>query len=426
MHAGISVVRPEARIHEIGRAIEQSVAPYGYSVVREFIGHGIGDQFHTSLQIPHYYDPRNDGVLLEGMTFTIEPMINLGTNRLEMWDDGWTVATRDLQRTAQFEHTILVTADGFELLTVPADGVPAEARPRFSAWPTRGAGTVHPATAGGRLLATRPSIAASIGASPHPRPPRQTTGGTPRRFDRTRTPHGRVGRRHRAAPGDGCAAVSDVGWHRTAVGHRPHPSRQPGDEHRRLRLASAVRSRWGAGPPISSGCPCPCRPGRRALALLVAGAVAVVVAGAMVRAASERRTVPGCQRAEVMVAVMTRSAPPVASTTPTMHTWIELAPQHWCPTDALRDRLPDRRRLAAAVVDGEVLVDLRLADGAPGELSQGWRRARSRSSSPSETAPNVAPGADRIDLVAPADVAGVDPTGIAPMPRSRSWRPTPG
>ncbi len=128
MHAGISVVRPEARIHEIGRAIEQSVAPYGYSVVREFIGHGIGDQFHTSLQIPHYYDPRNDGMLLEGMTFTIEPMINLGSNRLEMWDDGWTVATRDLQRTAQFEHTILVTADGFELLTVPADGIPAEAR----------------------------------------------------------------------------------------------------------------------------------------------------------------------------------------------------------------------------------------------------------------------------------------------------------
>jgi methionyl aminopeptidase len=128
MHAGISVVRPEARVHEIGRAIEASVAPHGYGVVREFIGHGIGDQFHTSLQIPHYYDPRNDTVLLPGMTFTIEPMINVGSNRLEMWDDGWTVTTRDLQRSAQFEHTILVTETGHELLTVPTDGPPAEQR----------------------------------------------------------------------------------------------------------------------------------------------------------------------------------------------------------------------------------------------------------------------------------------------------------
>jgi methionyl aminopeptidase len=129
MHAGISVVRPQARIYEIGRAIEASVAPFGYGVVREFIGHGIGDQFHTSLQIPHYYDPRNDAVLLPGMTFTVEPMINLGSHRLgAMWDDGWTVTTRDLQRSAQFEHTVLVTEDGFELLTVPADGQPAEVR----------------------------------------------------------------------------------------------------------------------------------------------------------------------------------------------------------------------------------------------------------------------------------------------------------
>jgi methionyl aminopeptidase len=128
MHAGISVVRPEARIYEIGRAIEASVAPYGYGVVREFIGHGIGDQFHTSLQIPHYYDPRNDAVLLPGMTFTVEPMINAGSNRLEMWDDGWTVSTRDLQRSAQFEHTVLVTESGFELLTVPGQGEPADAR----------------------------------------------------------------------------------------------------------------------------------------------------------------------------------------------------------------------------------------------------------------------------------------------------------
>lgn len=126
MHAGIATVRPGSRIRDIGRAIESVAEPRGYSVVREFIGHGIGSQFHTGLQIPHYYDPRNDTELLEGMTFTIEPMINRGTNRLEMWKDGWTVVTRDLQRSAQFEHTIVVTATGHELLTVPGNGRSAE------------------------------------------------------------------------------------------------------------------------------------------------------------------------------------------------------------------------------------------------------------------------------------------------------------
>jgi len=126
LHAGIDVVRPEARIWEIGRAIEGIAKPRGFSVVREFIGHGIGDQFHTSLQIPHYYDPRNDTVLLPGMTFTIEPMINIGSHRLEMWDDGWTVTSRDKQRSAQFEHTILVTQDGHEILSLPSEGPAAE------------------------------------------------------------------------------------------------------------------------------------------------------------------------------------------------------------------------------------------------------------------------------------------------------------
>ncbi|MFM7068190.1 MAG: type I methionyl aminopeptidase, partial [Actinomycetes bacterium] len=126
MHAGIAVTGPNARIYEIGRAIEDTVLPLGYSIVREFIGHGIGDQFHTSLQIPHFFDKRNDTVLLPGMTFTVEPMINIGSHRIGMWDDDWTVVTADLQRSAQFEHTILITEDGHELLTVPADGVPAE------------------------------------------------------------------------------------------------------------------------------------------------------------------------------------------------------------------------------------------------------------------------------------------------------------
>jgi methionyl aminopeptidase len=127
MHAGIDVVTPGARVFEIGRAIESVAKPEGFSIVREFIGHGIGEQFHTSLQIPHYFDPRNDTVLVPGMTFTIEPMVNAGAHRLEMtWGDEWTVTTRDLQRSAQYEHTVLVTETGHELLTVPAEGPPAE------------------------------------------------------------------------------------------------------------------------------------------------------------------------------------------------------------------------------------------------------------------------------------------------------------
>jgi methionyl aminopeptidase len=128
LHAGIATVRPGTRVHEIGRAIEAVAHPEGFSVVREFIGHGIGDQFHTSLQIPHYFDPRHDTMLVEGMTFTIEPMINVGTHQLATtWDDDWTVTTRDGQRSAQFEHTILVTETGHEVLTLPGEGRPAEA-----------------------------------------------------------------------------------------------------------------------------------------------------------------------------------------------------------------------------------------------------------------------------------------------------------
>ena len=126
MHAGIDVVKPGARINEIGRAIEASVRGGPYGVVREFIGHGIGDQFHTSLQIPHYYSSHYRTALEEGMTFTIEPMIILGNPALYVWDDDWTAATISGQRCAQFEHTMVVTANGVELLTVPADQPPAE------------------------------------------------------------------------------------------------------------------------------------------------------------------------------------------------------------------------------------------------------------------------------------------------------------
>jgi len=126
MHAGIATVRPGSRVNDIGRAIEASVKGGNYGVVKEFIGHGIGDQFHTSLQIPHYYEARHRTVLEEGMTFTIEPMITIGSPALYVWDDDWTAVTISGQRCAQFEHTLLVTADGVEILTVPDGSPPAE------------------------------------------------------------------------------------------------------------------------------------------------------------------------------------------------------------------------------------------------------------------------------------------------------------
>jgi len=126
MHAGIATVKPGSRVNDIGRAIEATVKGTDYGVVREFIGHGIGDQFHTSLQIPHYFDPRARTVLEEGMTFTIEPMITVGSPALYVWDDDWTAVTLSGQRCAQFEHTMVVTADGVEILTVPDGSPPAE------------------------------------------------------------------------------------------------------------------------------------------------------------------------------------------------------------------------------------------------------------------------------------------------------------
>jgi methionyl aminopeptidase len=122
MYAGIAAVRPGARINEIGRAIEEHANAHQLGVVREFIGHGIGEQFHGGLQILHYYEPRADTVIEPGMTFTIEPMITLGSPTLHIWDDGWTAVTVDGSRSAQFEHTMVVTDDGAELLTVTADG----------------------------------------------------------------------------------------------------------------------------------------------------------------------------------------------------------------------------------------------------------------------------------------------------------------
>ena len=120
LELGIGAVRPGRPISDIGAAIEHHAREHGFGVVRAFIGHGIGEQFHTSLQIPHYFDPSADTVMEPGMVFTVEPMITAGTWRHAMWDDGWTAVTADGQRTAQFEHTLLVTDDGVEVLTRPS------------------------------------------------------------------------------------------------------------------------------------------------------------------------------------------------------------------------------------------------------------------------------------------------------------------
>jgi methionyl aminopeptidase len=116
---GIKAVAPGRRLNVIGRVIESFARRFGYGVVREFTGHGIGASFHSGLVVPHFDDPTATTVMEAGMTVTIEPMLNLGGPEWEMWDDGWTVVTRDGSRSAQFEHTVLVTDAGAEILTLP-------------------------------------------------------------------------------------------------------------------------------------------------------------------------------------------------------------------------------------------------------------------------------------------------------------------
>lgn len=117
MNRGIKAVAPGRPINVIGRVIESYAKRFDYGVIRDFTGHGIGTTFHSGLVIPHYDDPNADLIMVPGMTFTIEPMIALGTYEYEIWNDGWTVVTADRKLTAQFEHTILVTTDGAEVLT---------------------------------------------------------------------------------------------------------------------------------------------------------------------------------------------------------------------------------------------------------------------------------------------------------------------
>jgi methionyl aminopeptidase len=116
---GIKAVAPGRRINVIGRVIETYAKRFGYGVVRDFTGHGIGTAFHSGLIVPHYDDERFSTMIETGMTFTIEPMLTLGTYEWNMWDDGWTVVTNDRSVSAQFEHTVLVTDSGAEILTLP-------------------------------------------------------------------------------------------------------------------------------------------------------------------------------------------------------------------------------------------------------------------------------------------------------------------
>jgi methionyl aminopeptidase len=119
MLRGVRAVAPGRALNAIGRVIESYARRFRYGVVRDFTGHGIGTAFHSGLVVPHYDDPAATTVLEPGMTFTIEPMLNLGSHEWRMWDDGWTVVTLDGSRSAQFEHTVLVTDTGVEILTHP-------------------------------------------------------------------------------------------------------------------------------------------------------------------------------------------------------------------------------------------------------------------------------------------------------------------
>jgi methionyl aminopeptidase len=115
----INAVKPGRQVNVIGRVIESYAKRFGYGVVRDYTGHGVHTSFHSGLVIPHYDEPAYDTEIKPGMTFTIEPMITLGSGDWYMWDDGWTVLSADGSRCAQFEHTLVVTEDGAEVLTRP-------------------------------------------------------------------------------------------------------------------------------------------------------------------------------------------------------------------------------------------------------------------------------------------------------------------
>ncbi|MHA3704095.1 type I methionyl aminopeptidase [Jatrophihabitans sp. YIM 134969] len=120
MMRGVRAVRPGRPVSVIGRVIESYAKRFGYGVVRDYTGHGVGWSFHTRPTVLHYDEPRADTELVPGMTFTIEPMLTLGGVSWDLWDDDWTVVTRDGSWVAQWEHTLVVTDDGAEILTLPS------------------------------------------------------------------------------------------------------------------------------------------------------------------------------------------------------------------------------------------------------------------------------------------------------------------
>lgn len=122
LHRGIKAVRPGRPLSVIGRVIEKYAKRFGYGVIREYTGHGVHTSFHSGLVVLHYDEPTLSTPMEVGMTFTIEPMLTLGTSETEVWDDGWTVLTTDGSRCAQFEHSLVVTETGADLLTLPSAG----------------------------------------------------------------------------------------------------------------------------------------------------------------------------------------------------------------------------------------------------------------------------------------------------------------
>ena len=118
LRRAIAAVKPGREVNVIGRVIESYAKRFGYGVVTDYTGHGVHSSFHSGLIIPHYDEPHYDTVIETGMTFTIEPMITLGSGANDLWDDGWTVVTADGSRCAQFEHSLVVTDTGAEILTV--------------------------------------------------------------------------------------------------------------------------------------------------------------------------------------------------------------------------------------------------------------------------------------------------------------------
>ena len=137
LYHGIGAVRAGGQINEIGKAIQAHAESNGFQVVREFVGHGTGPIFHMKPNVPHYYDPKHRFEIVPGMTFTIEPMINVGNWRAQMWDDDWTATSVDLSHSAQFEHTLVVHEDGVEILTVGEhEPQPFMAGQDRSVWPS--------------------------------------------------------------------------------------------------------------------------------------------------------------------------------------------------------------------------------------------------------------------------------------------------